>query len=116
MIAVMNRIPVNSEHAEAFEARFSDRAALVDGMPGFVSFRLLRPTKEGDPYVVMTFWESREHFQAWTESDEFKKGHAQSGQLPRDAFRGHPTLEVMEIILDAQKGEIVPAGPATADG
>ena len=98
MIVVCNRIPVNMEFAEAFEERFSDRANLVDGMDGFVSFQLLRPQKERDPYVVMTFWESDEHFKAWTESTEFKEGHARSGSLPREAFLGHPTLEVFEVI------------------
>lgn len=106
MISVMNRIPVKPEYAEAFEGRFADRAALVDGMDGFVAFRLLRPTKPEDPYVVMTFWESQAHFEAWTQSEEFKKGHAQSGMLPRDAFLGHPKIEVMEIIQAAKAGEV----------
>ncbi len=101
MIVTSNRIPVNSEHAEAFEQVFQDRANLVDGMPGFISFQLLRPTKEGDPYIVMTTWESRESFEAWTSSEEFKEGHAKSGTLPREAFLGHPTLEVHEIIQQA---------------
>ena len=48
MVIVMNRIPVSPEYADAFEARFSDRAALVDRMPSFISFRLLRPMKEGE--------------------------------------------------------------------
>lgn len=107
MIAVMNRIPVNAEYADAFEERFSDRAALVDGMEGFVAFRLLRPTEAGDPYIVMTFWQSRADFEAWTESDEFKKGHAMAGRLPREAFLGHPKIEVMEIIQAAAAGEVI---------
>lgn len=107
MISVMNRIPVNPEFAEAFEARFSDRAALVDGMDGFVAFRLLRPTKPEDPYVVMTFWESTAHFEAWTQSEQFKQGHAQSGRLPREAFLGHPKIEVMEIIQEAAAGSVL---------
>lgn len=108
MIVVMNRILVNPEHALAFEERFSDRAALVDGMDGFVSFRLLRPSTPEDPYVVMTFWETKEHFNAWTQSAEFKEGHARAGRLPSDAFRGHPKVEVMEVIMEALHGEILP--------
>lgn len=107
MIAVMNRIPVNVDFAEAFEQRFSDRAALVDGMDGFVSFRLLRPSKPEDPYIVMTFWESEEHFKAWTRSDEFKEGHARAGRLPRNAFLGHPKIEVMEVIQEAVAGRVM---------
>ena len=105
MIVVCNRIPVNPEHAAAFEERFADRANLVDGMPGFVSFQLLRPTQAGDPYVVMTFWESQEHFKGWTESAAFKEGHARSGSLPPDAFLGHPTLEVYEVMQSTTKIE-----------
>lgn len=98
MIVTCNRIPVNPEHAEAFEQRFADRSALVDGMPGFIMFQLLRPQKAGDPYIVMTFWESEEAFQAWTQSEEFKDGHARSGTLPKETFNGHPKLETFEVI------------------
>lgn len=98
MIVTCNRIPVNPEHAEAFEARFADRSSLVDGMAGFISFQLLRPTKAGDPYVVMTFWESEAHFIAWTESAEFREGHARSGSLPSETFSGHPKLEIFDVI------------------
>ena len=107
MIVVMNRIPVNPEFHEAFEERFADRSALVDGMDGFISFRLLRPRNPDAPYIVSTTWESHEHFVAWTESDEFKKGHARAGRLPREAFKGHPKLEMMEVIQEAKKGEIL---------
>ena len=98
MIVTCNRIPVNPEHAEAFEQRFADRSTLVDGMPGFISFQLLRPKKAGDPYIVMTFWETEAHFKAWTESEAFKEGHARSGSLPPETFAGHPKLEMFEVI------------------
>lgn len=81
-----------------FETVFEARASLVDGMPGFISFQLLRPKKVGDPYVVMTFWESEKHFKAWTQSDEFKEGHARSGSLPPETFSGHPKLEMFDVI------------------
>lgn len=105
MIVTCNRIPVNPEHAAAFEKRFEDRASLVDGMPGFISFQLLRPLKEGDPYIVMTFWESREAFENWTQSAEFKEGHARSGKLPPDTFMGHPKLELHEVIQSTARIE-----------
>lgn len=98
MIVVCNRIPVNPDHAQDFEQAFAKRAGLVDGMDGFISYQLLRPTQEGAPYVVMTHWDSQEKFIAWTESDAFKDGHARSGTLPREAFLGHPQIEVHEVI------------------
>lgn len=102
MITVANRIYVHPEYHEAFEARFKDRAGLVDGMPGFVANHVLRPTEAGAPFVVLTFWESHEHFRAWTESDAFRQGHARSGSLPREAFAGKNVLEVHEVVSSAE--------------
>jgi len=107
MFVVMNRIPINPDYADAFIERFQDRAALVDNMPGFVSFRLLRPAQEGEPFVVETYWERKEDFENWTQSDEFKQGHAQTGRLPKEAFLDHPKLELFEVVQAAEKGEIL---------
>jgi heme oxygenase (mycobilin-producing) len=98
MITVANRIPVNSEYHEAFEARFQERAGLVEKMPGFIAFQMLRPTAPDTPYIVLTFWESQEAYRAWVDSDEFKQSHNSSGSLPREAYRGRPDLEVHEVI------------------
>lgn len=103
MITVANRIFVAPEYAGAFEERFRSRAGLVDGMPGFVSNQVLRPTSPGDPYVVLTLWESRAHFEAWTNSEAFLKGHARSGTLPKAAFTGPNTLEIHEVVLDSTR-------------
>lgn len=98
MISVANRIHVKAEYHDAFEARFRDRAGLVDGMPGFIANNVLRPTRDGDPFVVLTFWESHEAFEAWTTSDAFRQGHARSGTLPKDAFSGPNVLEIHEVV------------------
>jgi heme-degrading monooxygenase HmoA len=101
MFIVMNRIAVNPAYAAAFEERFRNRAAEVDKMPGFIRNLVLRPVAPDDPYVVMTMWQSREAFEAWTQSDAFRKGHARSGTLPADAFRGPSRLETFEAFLDS---------------
>ena len=107
MITVANRIYVAPEYQEAFEARFRNRARLVDGMPGFISNQVLRPVNDGDPYVVFTLWESRKDFENWVESDEFRKGHAQSGTLPKVAFTQSNKLELHEVILDSARPNLV---------
>jgi heme oxygenase (mycobilin-producing) len=108
MITVANRIYVNPEYGEAFEARFRERAGLVDKMPGFVSNRVLRPVNEGDPYVVFTVWRSRQDFLNWVRSDEFVRGHAQSGTLPREAFSAPNVLEMHEVVQDSARPELEP--------
>jgi heme oxygenase (mycobilin-producing) len=106
MITTANRIFVAPEFAEQFENNFRNRARMVDGMPGFVSNQLLRPVNVGDPYIVFTVWESREHFEAWVRSPEFKMGHARSGTLPKEAFSGPNKLELHEIILDTTRPDL----------
>jgi heme-degrading monooxygenase HmoA len=105
MIVIANRIPVNPEFNEQFEERFRNRASLVDQMPGFISFQILRPKQEGDPYIVQTMWESEEHFRAWTESEEFKQGHGKSAPSPEGMFAGKSKMEMHEIIQQASEVE-----------
>ena len=108
MITVANRIFVKSEFGEAFEQRFRDRAGLVDRMPGFISNYVLRPVNDGEPYIVLTFWNTRQDFINWVRSDEFVKGHAQSGTLPKEAFSGPNSLELHEVIQDSTQPSLEP--------
>ena len=108
MITVMNRIFVNPEYQGDFEERFLNRARMVDQMPGFVSNQVLRPVAPGDPYIVLTLWHSREHFDAWTSSDAFTQGHARSGTLPGEAFSGPNKLELHEVLQDSSRPDLVP--------
>ena len=108
MITVANRIYVKPEYAEAFETAFRERAGLVDGMPGFLSNLVLRPVNEGDPYSILTFWESRADFLNWVRSEAFIKGHAQSGTLPRDAYPQPNVLEMHEVVSDSSRPDMMP--------
>jgi heme-degrading monooxygenase HmoA len=108
MITAMNRIYVAPDYAEQFEERFRTRAGLVDGMPGFVWNKVLRPVNPGDPYVVLTLWESRATFDAWVHSDAFAKGHARSGTLPKEAFLKPSQLELHELFLDSSRPDLEP--------
>lgn len=111
MFVTMNRISVNLEYARQFEENFQRRARLVDRMPGFIRNLVLRPANPAEqPYVVMTFWESRAHFEGWVNSPEFKEGHARSGTLPREAFRGHSQLETYEVFTDSAEAPAQEAG------
>jgi len=102
MYIVMNRIPVHPDYSDQFEERFTNRVKAVDQMPGFIRNQVLRPTAPEEPYIVLTMWQSKEDFDNWVNSDAFKKGHARSGTLPKDAFLGHAKLEAFDVILDTQ--------------
>ena len=111
MITVANRIFVQPDYAAQFEERFRARAGLVDNMPGFISNQVLRPVNPGDPYIVLTLWESRRHFEEWTTSDAFIQGHARSGTLPKEAYSGPNKLEVHEVVLDSARPDLTPEPP-----
>ena len=106
MITVANRIYVTPEYQEELEERFRNRARLVDGMPGFISNKVLRPVNDSDPYIVFTLWESRKDFENWVESQEFRKGHSQSGSLPKEAFTQSNKLELHEVFLDSAQPDL----------
>lgn len=96
MIVVANRIAVTPGYEERFEAGFGTGQGLAE-QTGFIRNLVLRPV-QGDTYIVMTFWESRDAFERWTQSDHFRQSHR--GNLPPEAYRGRPTLEIHEVIRD----------------
>jgi len=104
MFVVMNRIPVNEEFREDFEARFRERQGLVDQSPGFVRNLVLRPSDGSSEYhIVMTLWESREAFEAWTRSEAFARAHEKAKETPKAMFNGRNVLEMFEVVSDSAR-------------
>lgn len=71
----VNYIDCKPEYRERFEELFGSRAQLIDTMPGFVDMQVLRPSKEGDQYLIVSHWENEEAFKDWTKSEVFLQGH-----------------------------------------
>ena len=102
MLVVANRFRIAEGYEDAFVERFENRRGRIEDQPGFVDFKLLRPADdETETFVAMTTWESREDFDAWTESEAFESAH--SGDAPREMFEGHPTLEVHEVAVEVDQ-------------
>ncbi len=101
-VVKINVLTVPEPMRETLEQRFGARAGEVEKTPGFISFDLLRPTDDSDRYFVVTKWESEEAFQAWMESREFQKGHAQSGEGQRPAASDSELLS-FEVVVGATR-------------
>ena len=104
MIVVCNRIPVAPGQEADFERLFLERSEAqgvpsLKSFPGFIRHDLLRPTR-GEPYVVLTYWESLENFEAWTQSESFRQAH--SGRGRQEIFAGKPNLEIHEVIKSVE--------------
>jgi len=100
MIVVCNRIAVAKGHEQEFEKLFLEQGESkarqpLSSFPGFLRNDVLRPTK-GEPYVVLSYWESQKDFEVWTQSESFREAHG--GRSRPEIFAGRPSLEIHEVI------------------
>lgn len=100
MYIAMNRFRIALGSEEVFEKLWRERDSYLEGEPGFESFHLLKGAtdQECTLYASHTIWASEADFRAWTESESFKKAHAQA-RAPQGTYLGHPVFEGFEAIL-----------------
>ncbi|OIR02014.1 heme-degrading monooxygenase HmoB [mine drainage metagenome] len=97
----MNRFRIARGREEEFETLWRDRDSHLREMPGFVAFHLLRGA-DGDEHTLFashTVWASRRHFEAWTQSEAFRRAH---GGAARSAglYLGPPQFEGFEAVQE----------------
>lgn len=97
-VVKINAIEVPDGQGEELERRFAGRARLVEGMPGFEGFELLRPVAGDNRYFVITHWADEDSFRAWVESQEFRKGHAQADAADGKPVASHSALLEFEVV------------------
>lgn len=71
----VNYIDCTPEYRNRFEELFGSRTHAIDAMPGFIEMHVLRPAKEGDKYLIVSYWETEDAFKDWTKSEAFIEGH-----------------------------------------
>ncbi len=106
-VVKINAINVREGLGPELEKRFAERAGEVEKMPGFEGFELLRPADGEGPYYVYTRWESEGAFQAWVNSDAFKKGHRQASRAQgRESVSHASELLSFEVVqrVNARNG------------
>ncbi|MED4599096.1 heme oxygenase [Paenibacillus validus] len=77
MIIVTNTSHITKGEAHKLIERF-DKVGKVEYMQGFLGLEVLltENTKEYDEVTVVTRWNSKEDFNAWTRSDAFRESHS----------------------------------------
>ena len=100
MFLAMNRFKISIGYEEGFETVWRERESYLTEVPGFKQFALLRgPTNdEYTLYASHSVWESRDAFDAWTQSDSFRKAHGQRS-APKGTYVEHPQLETFDQVL-----------------
>ncbi len=95
-VVIINAIHVPEGKGPELESRFAARKHTVDQEPGFVDFKLLRPTAGEQRYFVVTTWESQEAFEAWRDG-RAKEAHAGSDRKPVASGADLMEFEVVEL-------------------
>ena len=99
-VVKINAIAVPDGMGPELEKRFASRAKLVESMPGFEGFEMLRPTNGETRYFIYTRWADEESFQGWVQSQAFGQGHARAeGEGNRPVAQGADLLsfEVVDL-------------------
>ena len=101
MFIAMNRFQIAVGHESAFETLWRERESHLDGVPGFREFRLLKgPADDRSTlYASHSLWDSRQAFEAWTESDAFRQAHAKA-RAPEGTYLGPPQFEGFDVVLE----------------
>jgi heme-degrading monooxygenase HmoA len=100
MFIAMNRFRIAPGREEDFEKLWRERESHLGGVPGFREFHLLRGPGDDDAtlYASHSVWESRMAFEEWTESESFRKAHA-NARAPKGTYLEHPQFEGFEVVL-----------------
>ncbi len=100
----INYIDCEPDYAERFEQLFGTRAHAIDRMDGFICMNVLKPTDGQGSYLILSRWETEQHFKAWVGSPEFIEGHKrgfeditkakQEGKTPpmKSSFKTYNTI------------------------
>jgi heme-degrading monooxygenase HmoA len=96
----MNRFRIALGREGGFEEMWRTRESYLAEVPGFREFHLLRGPSDASAtlYASHSVWDSRQAFERWTESESFRKAHAQA-RAPEGTYLSHPQFEGFEVIL-----------------
>jgi heme-degrading monooxygenase HmoA len=99
MYIAMNRFKVIKGEESAFEHIWLSRESTLDQLPGFVAFHLLRGPDRDDHtlYSSHTVWASKAQFTHWTNSEQFRAAHRNTGSQ-QPITLGHPEFEGFDVI------------------
>jgi heme-degrading monooxygenase HmoA len=100
MFIAMNRFRIALGKEEEFIQIWKSRETYVETVAGFKEFHLLQGATDEHCtlFASHTVWNSKEAFEAWTNSEAFQKAHASAGGA-RDMYLGPPNFEGFEAVI-----------------
>jgi heme-degrading monooxygenase HmoA len=100
MFIAMNRFRIAPGRESDFENIWRNRRSFLENVQGFREFHLLRGPSDDKSTLFASFstWDSREAFEAWTNSEAFRAAHGQ-GRAPEGTYLGPPQFEGFDVVL-----------------
>lgn len=98
----MNRFKIHPDRTADFEEIWKSRESRLNELKGFREFRLLKgpQTEDYALYSSHVVWDSRDDFEAWTKSQQFRDAHKNAGKREGESpILGHPQFEGFETVL-----------------
>lgn len=102
MYIAMNRFQIKPGHEQTFIEIWQNRDSHLAQVPGFISFNLLQG-ETNDEFTLMSshaVWQDKAAFDAWLNSDAFRKAHANAGKSSnKEIYVGPPRFEGFETVI-----------------
>jgi len=100
MFIAMNRFKIARGKEQEFIELWKSRDSYLQHVPGFKRFNLLAGPVNDDfaLFASHSEWESRQAFEDWTHSDEFRKAHANAG-TSKGIYLGPPQIELFDVAI-----------------
>jgi len=95
MLVVANRLQIAEGYEAEFRELFEERVEQIQERSGLINVEILKPI-DAEEYVVQAYWDSREAFDQWHDSDDFREAHA---NLPAEMFTGANQLDIYELVM-----------------
>lgn len=101
MIVVSNRVQVPEDRIETFIDRLRTSHG-IEEQPGVQGLKLLSPV-DAEGYITMTFWNSREKYEAWRDGTAFERAHDDSEA--DQAFERPNEVEMHEVVVEREPAD-----------
>lgn len=75
MFVALSHFTVANDTHEAVAEAFRQRPHEVDKAPGFQRMEVWNTGDDGRSFVIVSWWDSAEHFHTWHRSHAFKDAH-----------------------------------------
>lgn len=100
MYIAMNRFRIARGREQDFIAIWKNRDTHLQTVPGFKTFNLLQGASDDECtlFASHSIWESAAAFTDWTQSEAFRKAHANAGDS-KGVYLGPPKFEGFEAVL-----------------